>query len=83
MELIARSEHCNFADDKSLHLHTQKDIQEKKTRHKIHSDKTKVMKVKNKSKLKTKVRGADLEEVQDFKYLGTHKATLKTRSQPE
>ena len=79
--LTARLEDCDFADDIALLSHTQKDIQEKTNRVdqiarsvglKIHPNKTKIMKLKNRSATKTSIRGADLEEVQDFKYLGSY-----------
>ncbi|KAI8493069.1 hypothetical protein Bbelb_290730 [Branchiostoma belcheri] len=79
--LSARLEDCDFADDIALLSHIQKDIQEKTNSVdqqassvglKIHSDKTKIMKVKNKSTSKTSIRGQELEEVQDFKYLGSY-----------
>ena len=61
--------------------HTHSDIQEKTDRVastakkvglKIHAAKTKVMKAKNKSKLPVTVEGEPLEEVKDFKYLGSY-----------
>ena len=79
--LTARLEDCDFADDIALLAHTQNDIQEKTSRVdetarsvglKIHPDKTKVMKAKNKSSKKTEVQGRELEEVQHFKYLGSY-----------
>ena len=72
---------CDCADDIALLSHTQKDIQEKTNRVdqiaccvglKIHPNKTKIMKLKNRSATKTSIRGADLEKVQDFKYLGSY-----------
>lgn len=39
---------------------------------KIHTDKTKPMKVRNKGTTKTKKRGEELEEAQSFKYLGSY-----------
>lgn len=39
---------------------------------KIHTDKTKPMKVRNKGTTKTKKRGKELEEAQNFKYLGSY-----------
>ena len=79
--LTARLEDCDFADDIALLSHTQKDIQEKTNRVdqiarsvglKIHPNKTKIMKLKNRSATKTSIQGADLEEVQNFKYLGSY-----------
>ena len=79
--LTARLEDCDFADDITLLSHTQKDIQEETNRVdqiarsvglKIHTNKTKIMQLKNRSATKTIIRGADLEEVQDFKYLGSY-----------
>lgn len=77
--MTARLEDYNFADDIALLSHTHKDIQEKtdkvdKTARsvglRIYPGKTKVMKVKNKSIVKTNVRGTELKGAQDFKYLG-------------
>ena len=79
--LTARLEDCDFADDIALLSHTQKDIQEKTDRVnqtaksvglKIHADKTKLMKLKNRSTKATTVHGQELEEVQHFKYLGSY-----------
>jgi len=79
--LTARIEDCDFADDIALLAHTQQDIQEKTSRvdHiarsvglKIHPDKTKIIKLKNRSQAKTMVNGQMLEEVQHFKYLGSY-----------
>ena len=42
---------------------------------KIHPSKSKMMKLKNKSTTKTIVRNVELEEVQDFKYLGSYIST--------
>ena len=80
--LTVRLENCDFADDFALLSHTQKDIQEKTTRVdeiassvelKIHPDKTKIMKAKNKSTQKIDVRGTALEEVEYFlKCLGSY-----------
>ena len=77
--LTARLEDCDFADDIALHSHTQKSIQEKtdrvdraarSVRLKIHPSKSKMTKLK-----KTIVRNVELEEVQDFKYLGSYIST--------
>ena len=79
--LTARLEDSDFADDIALLSHAQKDIQEKTDRVdktarsvglKIHPDKTKMMKMKNKSAAKTNVHGVELEEVEHFKYLGSY-----------
>ena len=79
--LTARLEDCDFADDIALLSHTQKSIQEKtdgvdraarSVGLKIHPSKSKMMKLKNKSTTKTIVRNVELEEVQDFKYLGSY-----------
>ena len=79
--LTARLEDSDFADDIALLSHTQKDIQEKTDRVdqtarsvglKIHPEKTKMMTANNRSTKRTNVRGADLEEVQHFKYLGSY-----------
>ena len=76
--LTNRLEDCKCADDITLLLHTQKDIQEKTDRVdqtarsvglKIHPEKTKVITANNRTSKKTNVRGADLEEVQNVKYL--------------
>ena len=80
-ELTCHLEDCDFADDLALLSHAQKDIQEKTTKIeqvaksvglKVNSGKTKLMKVKTKSALKTYANGAELEEVEDFKYLGSY-----------
>ena len=80
-ELTSHLEDCDFADDLALLSHAQKDIQEKTTKIeqvaksvglKVNSGKTKLMKVKTKSALKTYANGAELEEVEDFKYLGSY-----------
>ena len=82
--LTARLEDCDFADDIALLSHTQKSIQEKTDRVdraarsvglKIHPSKSKMMKLKNRSTTKTIVRNVELEEVQDFKYLGSYIST--------
>ncbi|XP_078581995.1 uncharacterized protein LOC144865280 [Branchiostoma floridae x Branchiostoma japonicum] len=79
--LTSRLEDCDFADDIALLSHAQRDIQEKTNNVdqqassvglKTHQDKTKILKVKSKSTVKTTIRGQDLEEVQDFKYLGSY-----------
>ena len=79
--LTEKIEDCDFADDIALLAHTQKDIQDKTNRVdrtarsvglKIHPNKTKIMKAKNKSKKKINIRGQDLEEVEHFKYLGSY-----------
>ena len=77
--LTARLEDCDFADDIALLSHTQKDFQEKTNRvdqiagsvgFNTNPNKTKIMKLKNRSTTNMSIQGADLEEVQDFKYLG-------------
>ena len=82
--LTARLEDCNFADDIALLSHNQKSIQEKTDRVdraarsvglKIHPSKSKMMKLKNRSTTKTIVPNVELEEVQDFKYLGSYIST--------
>ncbi|XP_077862029.1 uncharacterized protein LOC144343190 [Saccoglossus kowalevskii] len=71
-ELTTRLEDCYFADDIALLTHTQKDIQEKRDKVDttarsvgltIHPNKTKIMKMKNRSRIK-------LEKIQDFKLKG-------------
>ncbi len=71
-EFTNHLEDCDFADDLALLSHAQKDIQAKTTkieqiaksvRLKINSGKTKLMKIKTKSALKTFAIGAELEEV--------------------
>ena len=78
--LFQRLEDSDFADDIALLSHTHSDIQEKTERVaetskkvglKIHVQKTKLMKTKAKSKDPVKIEGEPLEEVQDFKYLGS------------
>ena len=82
--LTARLDDCDFADDIALLSHTLKSIQEKTDRVdraarsvglKIHRSKSKMMKLKNRSTTKTIVRNVELEEVQDFKYLGSYIST--------
>ena len=82
--LTTRLEDCDFADDIALLSHNQKSIQEKTDRVdwaarsvglKIHPSKSKMMKLKNRSTTKTIVRNVELEEVQDFKYLGSYIST--------
>ena len=74
-------EDCDFADDIALLSHSQKDLQEKTTRVekiaksvglKINSGKTKLMKVKTKSSQKTHANGVEIEEIENFKYLGSY-----------
>ena len=78
--MFNRLEDSDFADDIALLSHTHQDIQEKTDRVaqtarkvglKIHTSKTKIMKVKTKSSLPVTVEGQLLDEVQDFKYLGS------------
>ena len=80
---LGSSDHAvNFLESLiALLAHTQKDIQEKTERVdkvgrsvglKISLGKTKMMKMKNKSNVKTTVQGEDLEEVEHFKYLGSY-----------
>ncbi len=80
-ELTNHLEDCDFADDLALLSHSQKDIQAQTTKIeriaksvglKINAGKTKLMKIKTKSALKTFANGAELEEVEDFKYLGSY-----------
>ena len=79
--LTKKMEDCDFADDIALLAHTQRDIQDKtdkvdKTARsvglKIHPNKTKIMKAKNRSNRKIEIRGQELEEVEHFKYLGSY-----------
>ena len=79
--LFHRLEDSDFADDLALLAHTHSDIKEKTDRVastakkvglKIHAAKTKVMKAKNKFRLPVTVQGEPLEEVKDFKYLGSY-----------
>ena len=74
-------EDCDFADDIALLSHSQKDLQEKTIRVekiaksvglKINSGKTKLMKVKTKSSQKTHANGVEIEEIENFKYLGSY-----------
>ena len=80
-EIASAIKQTNFADDLALLAHTHSDIQEKTDRVastakkvglKIHAAKTKVMKAKNKFRLPVTVEGVPLEEVKDFKYLGSY-----------
>ena len=79
--LTKKIEDCDFADDIALLAHTQRDIQDKtdkvdKTARmvglKIHPNKTKIMKAKNRSNRKIEIRGQELEEVEHIKYLGSY-----------
>ena len=79
--LFHHLEDSDFADDLALLAHTHSDIQEKTDRVastaknvglKIHTAKTKVMKAKNKFRVSVTVEGEPLEEVKDFKYLGSY-----------
>ena len=76
--LFHRLEDCDFADDIALLAHSHTDMQEKtdrvaniakKTGLKIHSGKTKLMKVKTKPTEPVSIGGEPLEEVKNFKYL--------------
>jgi len=73
-------EDCDFADDIGLISPTYNKIQEKTDRVdkvarsvglKIHPSKSKLMRVKTKSQQAVTVRGESLEDVSDFKYLGS------------
>ena len=79
--LTSYLEDCDFADDIALLSHSQPDIQEKTTRVeqiaksvglKINSGKTKIMKVKTKSSKRTSANGVEVEEIENFKYLGSY-----------
>ena len=79
--LFHRLEDSDFADDLALLAHTHSDIQEKTDRVvstakkvglKIHAAKTKVTKAKKKFRVPVTVEGEPLEEVKDFKYLGSY-----------
>lgn len=83
-----RLEDCDFADDIVLPSHTQKDIQAKtdKMDHRARSvglrilypKKTKVTKVKNMDAKKSNAQGTELEEIKDFKYLGSYSTSQPT-----
>ncbi|GFR90442.1 hypothetical protein ElyMa_000818400 [Elysia marginata] len=70
----------DFADDTALLLHSQKDLHEKtscvKTTRsvglKISHSKSKVMKINTKSNSDVLIDGKSLENVTDFKYLGSY-----------
>ena len=71
----ARLEDCDFADDIALLSHTQTNKVNQiacSVGLKIHPNKTNVMKLKNRSATKSSIRGTELEEVKDFKYLGSY-----------
>uniref|UniRef100_K7EXS9 DUF6451 domain-containing protein n=1 Tax=Pelodiscus sinensis TaxID=13735 RepID=K7EXS9_PELSI len=77
----ARLEDCDFADDLALLAHDQQDIQEKtdvvdqtarSVGLRIHPGKTNVMKLRTTNTDKTTVMGEELEEVNDFRYLGSY-----------
>ena len=81
-ERTTQLEDYDFADDIALLAHTQKDIQKKTNRIdqtakcvglNMHPDKTKIMKANTgNDSQKTYVCGTDLDEVQNFKYLGSY-----------
>ena len=80
-ELSERLEDEDFADDLALLAHTQSDIQEKTNRVdriarsiglRINHSKSKIMKLNAKANRETTIGGATLEEVKDFKYLGSY-----------
>ena len=83
-DLVERPKDSDFAVDIGLLSHSRRDIQEKadlvdRTAHtvglKSHPAKTKFLKVKSRPRKPDTVRGKELNEVQDFKYLGSFIST--------